>query len=157
MSARFEIKKSHIPIEIQTGIVALVAILLFLTTSRIVRLVDDVIPANTRTLALAVRIIALIIAVLAVVVTWLRETRQKYYLEENSLIIQNGGLGGRKAQEIITPKHAPKIELSRSFFGSQFGYGDISLQVDSYSHKTTYVLRNVLNPEKIIAELRARL
>lgn len=157
MNERIEIKKSHIPIEIQTGIVGLTALLLFLTTSRIVRIVDDFIPANISALTWGIRITALVIAVLAVVVTWVRSTRTKYFLEGSSLVIENAGLTGRKAQEIITPKHASKIELSRSFFGNQFGYGDIFIALDSYSHKNTYELKNILNPEKVIAELRARL
>lgn len=157
MNERIEIKKSHIPIEIQTGIVGLTALLLFLTTSRIVRIVDDFIPANISALTWGIRIIALIVAVLAVVMTWIRNTRKQYFLEGGTLIIQNTGISGKKAQEIITPKRASRIELSRSFFGNQFGYGDILIEVDSYSHKKTYELKNILNPERTIAELRARL
>lgn len=157
MSKQIEIKKSPIPIEIQTAVVGFTALLLFLTTSRIVRIVGDVIPADTRTLGIIIRVVALTVAVLAVLVTWLRETRRKYYLDGGSLIIENGGMAGRKAQEIITPKRASRIELSRSFFGNQFGYGDILIEVDSYSHKNSYQLKNIENPEKIIAELRTRL
>jgi hypothetical protein len=157
MSNRVAIPKSFIPIQIQTGIVGLVALLLFLTTSRIVRLIDDFVPTDIDTLAFIIRVIALVVAVGAVYVTWKRENQQKYYLEGSSLIVETSGMSGSKAQEIITPKHASKIELSRSFFGNQFGYGDIIIQLDSYSHRSTYRLRNVLNPEKVIAELRARL
>ncbi len=157
MNERYEITKSYIPIEIQTALVGLVAFLLFLTTSRMIGIVDDMIPADTGTLALLMRLIVFVIAILSVVATWIQNTRKHYFIDGRSLIIQNAGLGGRKAQEIITPKHAPKMTLSRSFFGNRFGYGDIRIDVDSYSHKTSYELKNILNPEKVIAELRARL
>lgn len=157
MSQRLEIKKSPVPIEIQTGLVALVALLLFLTTSKIVVLINNIIPSDTQLLAVVIKVLALGVAAGAVAMTWFRETRQKYYLEGSSIVLQNMEISGRKGEAIINPKHAPKIALSRSFFGRRFDYGDIILEIDSYSHKNTYHLKNVAHPEKVITELRSRL
>lgn len=157
MNERYEIPKSYIPAQIQTVTVGLVAFFLFITTSQIVRAVDSLIPADTKALSLMIRVVALAIAVLAVVATWVNNTRRHYYIEGNSLIINNSGVSGRKAQEIITPKHSSRIELTRSFFGNRFGYGNIIIAVDSYSHKTTYELKNILDPEAVVKELRTRL
>ncbi|HMS24052.1 MAG: hypothetical protein QG659_487 [Patescibacteria group bacterium] len=157
MSERYEIPKSYIPAEIQTATVGLVAFFLFITASQIVRAVDSLIPADTSSLSLIIRISALVIAVLAVMATWVNNTRRHYYIEANSLIIENSGVSGRKAQEIITPKHAPRIELTSSFFGNHFGYGDIVITVDSYSDKSRHELKNILDPEAVVKELRARL
>ena len=130
---------------------------MFITASQIVRAVDNLIPADTSTLSLLIRISALAIAVLAVMATWSNNTRRHYYIEGNSLIIENSSVSGRKAQEIITPKHAPRIGLTSSFFGNHFGYGDIVITVDSYSDKSRHELKNILDPEAVVKELRARL
>lgn len=157
MSERYEIPKSYIQAEIQTAIVGLVAFFLFITASQIVRAVDSLIPADTSTLSLLIRVAALVIALLSVMATWANNTRRHYYIEGNSLIIESSGVSGRKAQEIITPKHAPRIELTSSFFGNRFGYGDIIITVDSYSDKSRHELKNIIEPEAVVKELRARL
>lgn len=157
MNQRYEIPKSYTSAQIQTGIVALIAVLLFLTTSRIVRLVDSFIPGGDGSLAFTIRFIALLVAVVSVIVTWTRTTRRRYYIDGSSIIIENTGSGGRSSQEIITPKRASKIQLTRSFFGQKFGYGNILIETDSYSHKGITELKDIVNPEAVIEQLRARL
>lgn len=157
MSSRYEIPKSYLPIKIQTVIIGLVALLLFLTTNRIIHLIDEVIPAETTTISFILRSVALIVAILSVVATWVRSTRSHYFLEDGSLIIKSSGLLKHGSQQIITPHHTSQLVLTRSFFGSRFGYGDIIIETDSPSQKRTHTLKNIVNPEKIIAELHSRL
>jgi len=144
-------------IKLQTVVIAIIALLLFLTTSRIVRIIDDFITADTSSIALAVRLTALVIAVLCVALAWLRATRQRFYIEDNRLVIQNGGMYGSNSQEIIIPQHASKMKLVRSFLGNKLGYGTVIIEVDSFSRKSVYELKNIVDPEKVIAELQARL
>ncbi len=157
MNTRYEIVKSRTPAAIQTVLIGIAALILFVVTSRIVRILDGFIPADTRTLGAIVRIAALVVAVLCVVVTWYRDKYKRYYIEDGSLVIQRNGLTGHSQQEVIRLKHSPNLKLALPFFGKQFGYGTITIEVDSYSQKSEHVLRYIEQPEKVLAELRARL
>lgn len=157
MSKRYEIKKSYAMIKFQTALVAIVALVLFLTTSQILRIMGSFIPANTTGLGVTIRLIILVIGVLSVLLTWIRAQRRKYFLEDGRIIIQNGGIIGNHSEEIITPQHASKLRLIRSSLGNKLGYGTVVVEVDSFSRKSVYELKNIVEPEKVIAELQARL
>jgi hypothetical protein len=157
MSKQYEIKKSYEMIKLQTAAIAIVGLILFFTTSRIVRIIDNFIPADTSSLALLVRLTALVVGVLCVSLAWFRATRRRFYLEDNRLVIQNGGIYGSQSQEVIIPQHASKLRLVRSLLGNKLGFGSIIIEVESFSRKSVYELKNVQDPEKVIAELKARL
>lgn len=157
MNKRIELKRTQKPAELQTAAIAVIVLILLIITGQIIRVVDNFIPANTTMLALLARMASIIVGAIAVYVTWVRNTRIRYYIEDNSLIIQNAGLVGRKAQEIITPKQAPKIILEKTFMGNKLGYGNIIVEVDYFSKKSSYELQYIVDPENAITELRARL
>lgn len=157
MNKRIELKRTQKPVELQTAAIAVIVLILLIITGQIIRVVDNFIPANTTMLALLTRMASIIVGAIAVYVTWVRNTRIRYYIEDNSLIIQNAGLVGRKAQEIITPKQAPKIILEKTFMGNKLGYGNIIVEVDYFSKKSSYELQYIVDPENAITELRARL
>lgn len=157
MSQRYTIIKSRTPATIQTAVVAICALLLFVTTSSIVRIIDNVIPADTRMLALIVRLVLLVIAGLAVITTWFRDINKRYYVEDGRLIIENTSLSGHSEQTVVTMKHSPTLSLSLPFLGKLFGYGTIAIEIDSYSRKTEYLLRHIEHPQKTLAELKTRL
>lgn len=157
MNKRIELKRTQKPVELQTAAIAVIVLILLIITGQIIRVVDNFIPANTTMLALLIRIISIIVGAVSVYITWIRNTRIRYYIEDSSLIIQNAGLVGRKAQEIITPKQAPKIILEKTFMGNKLGYGNIIVEVDYFSKKSSYELQYIVDPENAITELRARL
>lgn len=157
MNKRIELKRTQKPAELQTAAIAVIVLILLIITGQIIRVVDNFIPANTTMLVLLTRMASIIVGAIAVYVTWVRNTRIRYYIEDNSLIIQNAGLVGRKAQEIITPKQAPKIILEKTFMGNKLGYGNIIVEVDYFSKKSSYELQYIVDPENAITELRARL
>lgn len=157
MNETYQIKKSYTSTKVKTIIVALIAALLFLTTSRIVGIIDDLFQADTQSLALLVRAVAFSVGLLSVVLTWVRDTKSSYSIEGGRLVIQRGSLTGKSKQEIITPPQAPKVRVLRSLLASRFNYGTIALDVDYFSHRTTYELKDVADPEKVVAELTARL
>ena len=157
MNKRIELKRTQKPAELQTAAIAVIVLILLIITGQIIRIVDNFIPANTTMLALLIRIISIIVGAVSVYITWIRKTRIRYYIEDSSLIIQNAGLVGRKAQEIITPKQAPKIILEKTFMGNKLGYGNIIVEVDYFSKKSSYELQYIVDPENAITELRARL
>ncbi|MCA9301385.1 hypothetical protein H6801_04275 [Candidatus Nomurabacteria bacterium] len=157
MNKRIELKRTQKPAELQTAAIAVIVLILLIITGQIIRIVDNFIPANTTMLALLIRIISIIVGAVSVYITWIRNTRIRYYIEDSSLIIQNAGLVGRKAQEIITPKQAPKIILEKTFMGNKLGYGNIIVEVDYFSKKSSYELQYIVDPENAITELRARL
>lgn len=157
MNKRIELKRTQKPVELQTAAIAVIVLILLIITGQIIRIVDNFIPANTTMLALLIRIISIIVGAVSVYITWIRNTRIRYYIEDSSLIIQNAGLVGRKAQEIITPKQAPKIILEKTFMGNKLGYGNIIVEVDYFSKKSSYELQYIVDPENAITELRARL
>lgn len=157
MNKRIELKRTQKPVELQTAAIAVIVLILLIITGQIIRVVDNFIPANTTMLVLLTRMASIIVGAIAVYVTWVRNTRIRYYIEDNSLIIQNAGLVGRKAQEIITPKQAPKIILEKTFMGNKLGYGNIIVEVDYFSKKSSYELQYIVDPENAITELRARL
>lgn len=157
MNKRIELKRTQKPAELQTAAIAVIVLILLIITGQIIRIVDNFIPANTTMLALLIRIISIIVGAVSVYITWIRNTRIRYYIEDSSLIIQNAGLVGRKAQEIITPKQAPKIILEKTFMGNKLGYGNIIVEVDYFSKKSSYELEYIVDPENAITELRARL
>jgi uncharacterized membrane protein len=157
MNNRIELKRTQKPAELQTVSIAIIVLVLLIITGQIVRAIDSFVPANTTVLALLTRLVSVAVGAISVYVTWVRNTRIRYYIEDNSLVIQNVGLVGRKAQEIITPKQAPKIILEKTFLGNRLGYGNILVEVDYFSKKSIYELKHIIDPEKAITELRARL
>lgn len=152
-----EIPKSYVYAKIQTGIVTVVGMLLFFLTSYIVRIIDNEIPIDTSTSAFVIRLVALILMLLAISVTWFHNINTHYYIDDSSIIIQNSkNLMQASSREIIKPNKVSKITMNKTMLGRIFNYGCVSIQVGDI-HKTTYKLSNILHPEKIVAELQTRL
>lgn len=155
--SHIEIPKSYVYAKTQTGIVTVAGMLLFFLTSYIVRIIDNAIPIDTSTGAFVVRLVALALMLLAISVTWFRNINTHYYIDGSSIIIQSSkNLVRASSRKIIKPKGITKITMDKTMLGKAFNYGCITIQVGDL-HKTTYKLNNVLHPEKIVAELQARL
>lgn len=126
-------------------------------TSRILSLAGSFTPSDTSSLGLAIRLVALTVAVLCVVFTWVVGKQTRYFLEGNRIIIQKAGLSGVTSEEVITPQHTSRLRLVRSSLGSMFEYGSIMIEIESFSQKSVYELKNIEQPEKTLAELKDRL
>lgn len=152
-----KIKKSYTFAKIQTGVVALISITMFIITSVIINKIDNITVSDTSSLALLINMIVFAIGIMAILTTWANNTQKNYYLDGKSIIIENSqNLTGRTSQEIISPKQISRIRLEKSSFGNMFDYGTIIIETN-HINKEIYKLKNIKRPEKVIAELRARL
>lgn len=149
------IKKSPQLKQFRMIAVSIVALVLVLFTSQILRFIGGLAAVEMPALGLLIRLLVIMIGVLAVLVTWLQDRSTAYELDDNKLIITKGILSGRQQIISLNPETVLNIELHQSLLGSKLDYGVITIEMAHSGGTAVYELRNIAAPHSIFAQLDA--
>jgi membrane protein YdbS with pleckstrin-like domain len=153
-----KIEKNIKPSIAKTALVVIIASFLFTITSSLLRGIDSIIPADTTAWTWAFRIVALVIAIIAVVVTWLNETSTSYTIDGNSLVIRGGNNLGRQDKRIINIHNIVEIKARKTVLGRMFGFAQVQLKVTQIgNHSQRVLLPNITNYDDVIVALQTRI
>ena len=153
-----KIEKNMKPAVIKTALAVVTASFLFTITSSLLRGINNAIPADTTTWTWIFRIVALIVAVIAVAVTWLNETSTSYAIDGNSLVIMGGNNLGRQDKRIINIHNIVDVKARKTVFGRILGFAKIELKVTQIgNHSEKVLLPNITNYTEVILALQSRI
>ncbi len=151
---KLHIKKNQDLSRMKVIITAVVAVLLFVLISNILRFMSSFIEMDTASVGIIVRMIIIFVAISAVLATWFQDKYEQYNLEDNKLIITRGFLSARKQIVTLNPSSVSNLDLSQPFFGGMLHYGTIRIEINNFGGKETYFLRNIDRPEKAFTEIQ---
>lgn len=132
--------------------VGMVGLLLMFLSTKILQAIDSLLPWDMSGLTNFFRAIIALVALAAIVMTWLNGRRGRYLLDAHSLHVQTGDMG-KKRMRIYDYKNVTSFDMRQSFLGSHFKYGNIIVYMDKLENNEKIVLRNVDDPERILKQM----
>lgn len=157
---KMQIKKSQKLKELKVLSVAVIALLLVLLTSLMLRMIGSGIGVEGRTtLGTLLRVIIVLVALGAVLATWLQDRYKQYTIDDDKLIISNHFLGANGNKQIVTlsPSTVSKLELQQTVLGKKYNYGSITIEIDSVSGKELHTIASIDRPQEILAAIDSHL
>lgn len=149
------ITKSEKLRQVQVIFVAILSLILILISFKILNGTREILGLSHTTLGLLLRLTIVLVALGALAVTQFRGMKRKYIFEQNRLIITDRPFLSSETKQIIslTPTTVSNLSMEQSFLEKLINVGTISLDVDSYSYKSTYKLAGIDNPKRVLEKI----
>jgi uncharacterized membrane protein YdbT with pleckstrin-like domain len=145
------IERSEKPITFQLIGASLIGLFLLILATRLFRAIDDLMPWDWSALTKLARIIVMIVIIISLLGIWLNGKKERYSIRDGSVIISKGSLG--KKQNIYNAAHITSLSVRQPFFGKRYNYGHVMFHMDKLEQNNEVVLRNVINPQAVAAQL----
>lgn len=148
-----QIKKSQRLMQARVFLVSVMALLIVIFISQILRFLGGFIEADVSKFGILVRVIVIVVALAAVFATWIQDRYEKYMIEGEKLIITRGFMAPRK--QIITLSHetVSSVNLKQTFLGGMLNYGSVQIEVNNFGGKEAHILKNINDPHKALSEV----
>lgn len=159
MSKKHEIKTNSDIMMIKVGLVGFISLVLFILCNILLSGFRSLSPIETPVIGALLRITLAFLAFMTVFVTWREDKKIKYFLQDQSLIIQKKSIMGSGRKQIIPldKSHITTLEITQSSLGRKLDYGTIVLEVDRYSQMEHYELDKIDDPQSVLKLIQNQL
>lgn len=145
------IERSEKPIIFQLIGVGIAGILVLMLATRLFRAIDSLMPWDWSGLTKLARIIVVVTIIISLLLVYMNGKKERYAIRDGSVVVSRGSLG--KRQNIYNVTHVTSLAVRQPFFGKRYGYGNVMFRMDKLEQHNEVVLRNVVNPQAVAAQL----
>lgn len=145
------IERSEKPIIFQLIGVGIAGILVLMLATRLFRAIDSLTPWDWSGLTKLARIIVVVTIIISLLLVYMNGKKERYAIRDGSVVVSKGSLG--KRQNIYNAAHITSLSVRQPFFGKRYGYGNVMFHMDKLEQNNEVVLRNVVNPQAVAAQL----
>jgi len=149
MTEESQIAKSPAPAIIQTTVITVIGVILFLLVSSALTVIGSFISYDASSLGNFVRLLVVLLVALAILSVHTNVQKMKYSMSSAGITTSTGNIVGKKHLQIYNLAIITSIELDQPALNDKFHYDNINLNID--------MLENIERPKAIVANICSKL